>query len=408
MIVGRVITPEDFKGKRADVAESLSRARPAPNGFSDHVFKTEHGVELGARVWPAPDTATTGGGPRPFVTWTHGGAFVGGNHFAPLSWLIPGFHALGYHVVSNSYRLCPQVDLEIGIEDCVDFIAWCRRELPTILGGHDKVDIDRYVITGESAGGFMVTSMATRLPEPAPRAVVDVYGLVDLFDHGLFETVDQSAYPAWGSDKTEPLQQEFSEEKILSVIREDRDPAHAVSTALFSGSQVLEGEAQLAAAWKTSSLPFTERARLQAAVHSYLSSTWPLGGRHRSAYAALLHPERFATNSNNDEEENEKAIDQKVQDFARTVSPMQILDTEPYVSGAKTYPPTAFLHGSADTAVSVGQTERFAAKLRALGVETLVSVEPDEPHVFDQVYTVSNSQRNRGWGGGSWPNVMNE
>lgn len=37
----------------------------------------------------------------------------------------------------------------------------------------------------------------------------------------------------------------------------------------------------------------------------------------------------------------------------------------------------------------LGQTERFAAKLRALGVETLVSVEPDEPHVFDQVYTVS-------------------
>ncbi|KAK8089832.1 alpha beta-hydrolase [Apiospora hydei] len=365
MIIGKVITPEDFKGKRADVAESLSRARPAPNGFSDHVFKTEHGVELGARVWPAPDTATTPE-PRPFVTWTHGGAFVGGNHFAPLSWLIPGFHALGYHVVSNSYRLCPQVDLEAGIEDCVDFIAWCRRELPTILGGHDKVDVDRYVITGESAGGFMVTNMATRLPEPAPRAVVDVYGLVDLFDHGLLDTVDQSAYPAWGSDKADPLQQEFSEEKILSVIREDRDPAHAVSAALFSGGQVLEGEAQIAAAWKTSALPFTERARLQAAVHSYLSSTWPFG---RAAPVRLRRDAAPGTA------------------FARTVSPMQILDTEPYVSGAKRYPPTAFLHGSADTAVPLGQTERFAAKLQALGVETIVSVEPDEPHVFDQVYT---------------------
>ncbi|KAK7952200.1 uncharacterized protein PG986_007928 [Apiospora aurea] len=392
MIIGKVITPEDFKGKRADVAESLSRPRPAPASFSDHVFKTEHGVELGAWVWPAPDTA----GPCPFVTWTHGGAFVGGNHFAPLSWLIPAFHALGYHVVSNSYRLCPQVDLEVGIEDCVDFIAWCRRELPTILGGHDKVDVDRYVITGESAGGFMVTNMATRLPEPAPRVVVDVYGLVDLFDHGLLETIDQSAYPAWGSDKADPLQQEFTEEKILSVIREDRDPAHAVSAALFSGGQVLEGEAQLAAAWKTSALPLTERVRLQAAVHSYLSSVWPLGGRHRSAYAAMLHPERFAAGGSDDNKEEEE-VAKKVQAFARTVSPMQILDTEPYGSGAKTYPPTAFLHGSADTAVPLGQTERFAAKLQALGGETIVSVEPDEPHVFDQVYTVSSQKSGGGF-----------
>ncbi|KAK7924943.1 hypothetical protein PG985_006997 [Apiospora marii] len=390
MIVGRVIPPEEFQGKRADVAESLSKARPAPDGFSDHVFKTEHGVELGARVWPAPDSTTAGRGPRPFVTWTHGGAFVGGNHFAPLSWLLPGFHALGYHVVSNAYRLCPQVDLEADIGDCVDFVAWCRRELPAILG-EDKVDVDRYVITGESGGGFMVTNMATRLPEPAPRAVVDVYGLVDLFDpyHGLFEQVDQSAYPAWGSAKDEPLQQEFSEERILSVIYGDRDPAHAISAALFAGSQVLEGEAGLAAAWKTA-FPFTERVRLQAAVHSYLSSSVALGRA----------PPRFAAPSagaGGDDDENGKEKEEKVRAFARTVSPMQILDTEPYVGGAKQYPPTAILHGSADVAVPLGQTERFAAKLRALGVETLVSVEPDEPHVFDQVYTVSFGKQSVFW-----------
>ncbi|KAK8125521.1 uncharacterized protein PG998_001280 [Apiospora kogelbergensis] len=382
MLIGRVITPDEFKGKRADVAESLSRARRAPDGFTDHVFKTEHGVELGARVWPAPDVGSSG--PRPFVTWTHGGAFVGGNHYAPLSWLVPGFHALGYHVVSNAYRLCPQVDLEGSIEDCIDFVAWCRRELPTIIG-QDRVDVDRYVITGESGGGFMVTNMATRLPAPAPRAVVDVYGLVDLFDpyNGLFEAViDQTAYPAWGSDTNEPLQQEFSEERLLAVIRGDRDPAHSISAALFSGGQVLEGEAQIAAALKTP-FPFTERVRLQAAIHAYLSSVWPMGGRHRSAYTALLHPERFARGPGGGDDEQ----DVKVQAFARTVSPMQIIDTEPYTSGTKTYPPTAFLHGSADVAVPVSSTERFAAKLRALGVETLVSIEPGEPHVFDQVYT---------------------
>lgn len=35
------------------------------------------------------------------------------------SWLVPAFHALGYHVIGNGDRLCPRVSHETVVSDCV-------------------------------------------------------------------------------------------------------------------------------------------------------------------------------------------------------------------------------------------------------------------------------------------------
>jgi len=43
-----------------------------PTPFSDHVYKTAHGVEVPLRVWPA----TAGEGRRPWLLWFHGGGFT--------------------------------------------------------------------------------------------------------------------------------------------------------------------------------------------------------------------------------------------------------------------------------------------------------------------------------------------
>lgn len=53
------------------------RARPwymnaVPGPYSDHVYKSEHGVDIPLRVWPA----TSGKGPRPYLVWYHGGGFT--------------------------------------------------------------------------------------------------------------------------------------------------------------------------------------------------------------------------------------------------------------------------------------------------------------------------------------------
>ena len=95
-------------------------------------------------------------------------------------------------------------------------------------------------------------------------------------------------------------------------------------------------------------------------------------------YTALFHPERFK-----DEE--------GVEEYARTLSPYQVLEGEAYGSGRKVFPPTAFMHGDVDEAVPVSQSVKMEERLRGLGVDTVLCVEQGGPHVYDQVYSVSRA-----------------
>jgi len=350
---------------RADLIEALTKsdADVAPPNFTDHVYKTVHGVSVGARVWPAPSHFT---GPRPFITWIHGGGWIGGAHFTPRPWMVPAFHSLGYHIVGGAYRLCPNVDVETSLNDCLDFIAWCRKELPGVIG-EDRVDVDRYCVLGESAGGHLVTLMATRL-EPAPKVVVDVYGVVDFMDpYTGMTTPPKEVYKPSASGPSQDAaaiesDADFTKAEILAAIH-DHDPSHALSDAIFSNSDL---KRPISKNWKVD-FPITRRIRLQLACQNYL-------GEQGVKYVALFHPERFSSHD-------------QVLAFIKSLSPHQILDGEEYTSGKKKYPPTAFLHGTADEPVPVEQTHKFAAKLKKLGTETVVCIEEGGPHVFDHVYS---------------------
>lgn len=51
------------------------------------------------------------------------------------------------------------MDVERSVLDCVDCVNWCRKELEGIIG-KGRIDADRYAVTGESAGGLMVSMIA--------------------------------------------------------------------------------------------------------------------------------------------------------------------------------------------------------------------------------------------------------
>ena len=64
--------------KKYDMADAGSLAKwytPCPEPYSDHIYKTAHGVDVGLRVWPAEveDDA-------PWLFWIHGGGWAGGYH----------------------------------------------------------------------------------------------------------------------------------------------------------------------------------------------------------------------------------------------------------------------------------------------------------------------------------------
>ncbi|KAK3686177.1 Alpha/Beta hydrolase protein [Podospora appendiculata] len=337
----------------------------APPNFTDHTYTSSTSTPLSVRVWPASPPPSPGSPAAPFIAWVHGGGYIGGSHFIPFPWLMAGFQRRGYHLVMLNYRLAPQASLDAQLADCVEQIAWCRANLPSILGA-DKVDVDRYVVGGESAGGTFSTLMGLCL-QPPPRAVVDVYGVVDFI--GLEQLgMNEPARDEVGEEVDE-WKGEFSEDTLRAYLA-DRDPANVLTDALSWNEMELISDVELSKRWVTD-FRYNERIRLQAELHIWRS----LRNEPSGLLSCTMHSERF--------EGDELALRQ----FVSSMSPHRVL-LERRASGAKVeYPPTAFLHGTGDVDVPISQSREMARVLRESGVDVVESYEPEMPHVFDAKYT---------------------
>ena len=339
----------------ADEATQENLPRAAAPNFSDHTFRSRSGVELAVRVWPAePPTSS----PAPFVSWTHGGGNLAGHHFTPLAWMNSGFRQRGYHLVSHNYRLSPQARIDEQLDDCVEAIEWCRENLPAILGA-DRVDVDRYVVCGESAGGIMSTLLGHRL-SPPPRAIIDVYGVVDFLGHGVGVSTPKSSETADPPEWTG----EFSQDQLEAYL-DDRDPKNILTDALFWTEKDILSEAALSERIRAD-FKYTERVRLQAELHIFRSTRLPGTGLLRAAF----HQEKFGS-------------PEELREFVASLCSLRLLE------GKTSYPPTAIIHGTADSSVPLEQSQAFARKLREMGVPVIESYEPGGEHVFDDKYTVS-------------------
>ncbi|MBI1789422.1 MAG: alpha/beta hydrolase [Acidobacteria bacterium] len=122
-------------------------------------------------------------GKRPGVLLIHGGGWTGGTkeqrvEYAALQWLWKGF------VVANvEYRLAKAAPAPAAVSDVLEAARWFRGH-----AGKYKVDPNRIVATGDSAGGHLalmvaMTPKTAELGTPAKvAAVVDFYGIADVND----------------------------------------------------------------------------------------------------------------------------------------------------------------------------------------------------------------------------------
>ena len=105
----------------------------------------------------------------------HGGGFDGGSRATNMA---PTFQPLadaGFAWFSIDYRMAPEFRFPQAKEDIDAAIKWVKANAKTY-----KVDISKIVLSGESAGGFLVNYAATHeTPETKVAAVVDFYGPVD-------------------------------------------------------------------------------------------------------------------------------------------------------------------------------------------------------------------------------------
>jgi acetyl esterase/lipase len=137
---------------------------------STYDFKTVSDVKVQADVYRPDDDRV-----RPVVVWIHGGALIMGNRNSVPKNIKDLCQAEGYALVSIDYRLAPEVKLPEIISDVEDAFTWIRGD-----GAKQcKLDANRLVVTGGSAGGYLTLMTGVRV-KPKPTALVAYWGYGDV------------------------------------------------------------------------------------------------------------------------------------------------------------------------------------------------------------------------------------
>ncbi|HOZ46790.1 MAG TPA: alpha/beta hydrolase fold domain-containing protein [Candidatus Hydrogenedentes bacterium] len=149
----------------------------------DVVFAEPEGVTLGLNVYQPHDG---GEGLRPGMVAIHGGGWRIGPR-TQQGWYCRSFAQHGYVVVAIDYRMMPDYPFPACLEDSKAAVRWLR-----LHAAEYRVDPDRIVAFGASAGGHLAAFLAAARPEDGfegtenpcasseVRAAVSLYGAVDL------------------------------------------------------------------------------------------------------------------------------------------------------------------------------------------------------------------------------------
>jgi acetyl esterase/lipase len=127
-------------------------------------------------------------GPQPTLIYIHGGGWVGGTKEGSLMSLMPWFE-LGWNVVNVEYRLGRVSLAPAAVEDCLCALRWVGANAARF-----NIDVNRLVVTGESAGGHLALTTGM-IPEsagldrecpgaalPKVAAIINWYGITDVAD----------------------------------------------------------------------------------------------------------------------------------------------------------------------------------------------------------------------------------
>lgn len=192
----------------------------------DHAIRVEGG-EIAARSYtPAGD------GPFPAYLHFHGGAWVMGS----IDW--PTFRSYaremcersGYVVLDVDYRLAPEHQFPVGLEDCYASLVWLAEHAEEL-----NIDRSRLVVGGDSAGGALAASVcllardrggphiaAQLLEVPVGDAIVEDYPSATEFGIGYgLDTAGlvagRALYYATPDDALDPLASPIRAESLAGL-----------------------------------------------------------------------------------------------------------------------------------------------------------------------------------------------
>lgn len=152
--------------------------------FPNLTYVTASNYEAKLDVYKRRDSS----GPQPTLIFIHGGGWVGGSKEQSVMALMPWFE-MGWNVVNVEYRLARVALAPAAVEDCLCALRFIAAQAKTY-----DIDVNRIVLTGESAGGHLALTTGM-IPEsagldrqcpgaPLPKvaAIIDWYGITDVAD----------------------------------------------------------------------------------------------------------------------------------------------------------------------------------------------------------------------------------
>ncbi|MBZ5579003.1 MAG: alpha/beta hydrolase [Acidobacteriia bacterium] len=151
--------------------------------YPNLTYVTASGIEQKLDIYKRRDP-----GPHPTLIYYHGGFWAAGNKEGALMTLMPWFE-MGWNEVNVEYRLARVALAPAAVEDCLCALKFVVAQAKTY-----DVDVNRIVVTGESAGGHLAltTGMVPastgldnectgpRIPKVA--AIINWFGITDVND----------------------------------------------------------------------------------------------------------------------------------------------------------------------------------------------------------------------------------
>ena len=172
---------------QAQLSPSATWATHALNEYQIYpniTYVTATNYEAKLDIYKRRDAST----PQPTLIFFHGGGWVGGSKEQSALSIFPWLE-MGWNVVNVEYRLARVAPAPAAVEDCMCALRFVAAQAKTY-----NVDVNRIVVSGESAGGHLALTTGM-IPEsagfdrecggtPLPKvaAIIDWYGIADVND----------------------------------------------------------------------------------------------------------------------------------------------------------------------------------------------------------------------------------
>jgi acetyl esterase/lipase len=181
-------------GAFAQLSPTADWATHAQNEYAvaaNLTYLTASGYESKLDIYRRRDVQT----PQPTLVFYHGGGWIGGTKEASFMSIMPWLE-MGWNVVNVEYRMARVAEAPAALED-----AMCALRYVVNNAKNNNIDINRIVVSGESAGGHLAlavgmipstagftsicagggfTGNETTVPKVA--AIINWYGITDVND----------------------------------------------------------------------------------------------------------------------------------------------------------------------------------------------------------------------------------